>query len=81
MILINCSQDINNREELYKEMGGLLSVEESDYEDSSKLEENLFYSYRIVPVMFINKNIAISDKLSNISVDGNGNIDFDSITK
>ena len=81
MILINCSQDVNNREELYKEMGGLLSVEESDYEDASKLEENLFYSYRIVPVMFINKNIAISDKLSNISVDGNGNIDFVSIKK
>ena len=81
MILINCSQDVNNREELYKEMGGLLSVEESDYKDFSKLEENLFYSYRIVPVMFINKNIAISDKLSNISVDGNGNINFDSIRK
>jgi hypothetical protein len=31
--------------------------------------------------MFINKNIAISDKLSNISVDGNGNIDFASIKK
>ncbi|PRR80716.1 ABC transporter substrate-binding protein [Clostridium vincentii] len=81
MILINCSQDVNNREELYEEMGGLLSVEESDYDDSSELEENLFYSYRILPVMFIDKNIAISDKLSNISVDGNGNIDFLSIKK
>lgn len=81
MILVNCNQDVNNREELYKEMGGLLSVEESDYEDSSKMEENLFYSYRVVPVMFINENIAISDRISNISIDGNGNIDFDSIKK
>jgi peptide/nickel transport system substrate-binding protein len=81
MVLFNCSQDINNREELYKEMGGLLSAEESNYEDYSKIEENLFYAYRIVPVMFANNNIAISDKLSNISIDGNGNIDFKSITK
>ena len=81
MILINCSQDINNREKLYKEMGGLLSAEESNYKDYSKVEENLFYAFRIVPVMFTNNNIAISDKLSNISVDGNGNIDFISIIK
>lgn len=81
MILVNCSQDINKREELYKEMGGLLSAEESNYKDYSKVEENLFYAYRIVPVMFTNNNIAISDKLSNISVDGNGNVDFGSITK
>jgi len=81
MILINCIQDVNNRRNLYKEMGTLLSAEELNYEDDSKMEENLFYSYRIVPVMFINNNIAISDKLSNISVDGNGNIDFSSIKK
>jgi len=81
MILVNCRQDVNNREELFKEMGGLLSAEESNYADYSKIEENIFYAYRIVPVMFSNNNIAISDKLSNFLVDGNGNIDFSCITK
>ena len=29
--------------------------------------------------MFSNENIAVSSKVSNISVDGNGNIEFSSI--
>lgn len=50
----------------------------SNYAD---LEEEIFNEYKVVPLLFFNKNIAISDKISNIAIDKNGNIDFTTITK
>ena len=50
----------------------------SDYE---KFEEELFNSYRTLPIAFINKNIAISNKVSNVFLDGNGNLDLSNIKK
>ncbi|WP_026886540.1 ABC transporter substrate-binding protein [Clostridium beijerinckii] len=47
--------------------------------DYSSLEENLFDNYNILPLVFYNENIAISDKISDLKLDGNGNIDFATI--
>ena len=40
------------------------------------LEESLFNNYNILPLCFENENIALSDKITSISFDGNGNLDF-----
>lgn len=45
----------------------------------SDLENSLFNTYNIVPLCFHNNNIAISDKISDIRLDGNCNIDFTDI--
>lgn len=47
--------------------------------DYSTLEESLFDNYNILPLVFYNENIAISDKISQLKLDGNGNIDFSAI--
>ena len=44
--------------------------------DYSSLEESLFDNYNILPLVFYNENIAISNKVSELKLDGNGNIDF-----
>ena len=44
--------------------------------DYSSLEESLFDNYNILPLVFYNENIAISNKISQLKLDGNGNIDF-----
>ena len=49
------------------------------YGDYYTLEESLFYNYNILPLVFYNENIAVSDKVSEVSFDGNGNIDFDKL--
>ena len=49
------------------------------YGDYYTLEESLFYNYNIMPLVFYNKNIAVSDKISQVGFDGNGNIDFDKL--
>ena len=57
---------------------------EKEINDGSKdfkhIEEKLFNDCTIIPVMFSNENIAISSKVSNISMDGNGNVEFSSIS-
>lgn len=55
----------------------LLSTKNSG--DYSSLEENLFDNYDILPLVFYNENIAISDKISDLKLDGNGNINFATI--
>ena len=47
--------------------------------DYSSLEESLFDNYNILPLVFYNENIAISNKISQLKLDGNGNIDFATI--
>ena len=49
------------------------------YSDYYTLEESLFYNYKILPLVFYNENIAISDKVSEVGFDGNGNIDFNKL--
>lgn len=46
------------------------------YGDYNALEDSLFLNYKILPLVFYNENIAVSDKISAINFDGNGNINF-----
>lgn len=48
------------------------NIEEGFY----KLEQTLFDSCIVLPLVFFNENVAISDKITQINMDGNGNIDF-----
>lgn len=45
----------------------------------SQLEENMFEDYNLLPLVFYNENIALSEKMSTLEFDGNGNVNFDTI--
>ena len=45
----------------------------------SQLEESMFNNYNILPLVFYNENIALSNKISTLEFDGNGNIDFTTV--
>lgn len=89
MLLIDNQANISNKEGFYSNFKEYLSESQSKLlekslsnktnQDFSNLEENLFENYNIVPLVFFNENIAISDKLSQLKFDGNGNIDFTTI--
>lgn len=90
LLLFAAESNTDDRLGFYRSIEGLYSEGEEklfkdelakDTSNFSAMEENLFNTYRILPVMFSNNNIAISDKVSNIEFDGHGNIDFSSITK
>ncbi|SFC44291.1 ABC transporter substrate-binding protein [Clostridium uliginosum] len=89
MILINNDANTLNKKEFYSQLNNYLSESEKEkllnqnynlknniYEN---IESNLFENYRILPLVFYNENIAFSNNISNIKLDGNGNIDFVSI--
>lgn len=89
MILINNEANISNKSSFYLNLSKYLKdnqskllekwmVTKSD-NDYSNLEESLFENYNILPLVFYNQNIAISDKISQLKLDGNGNIDFTTI--
>ena len=80
----------SDRKSFYKSMESLYKEEESKILEQeiasgdnkfSKIEEMLFSSYKILPIMFSNKNIAVSDKIENLELDGNNNISFSNISK
>lgn len=86
MVLINNEADINNKQGFYsnfkeyftksqKTLLDKIKTNEEKY-DYSSLEESLFDNYNVLPLVFYNENIAISDKVSDLKLDGNGNIDF-----
>lgn len=54
------------------------SNNEVDYE---LYEEEIFNSYRFLPICFINRHIAVSSNISNIDIDSNGNIDLSKLEK
>jgi peptide/nickel transport system substrate-binding protein len=72
---------LNFKEYLSDNQNKLLekSINVKQNQDFSNLEEDLFDNYNILPLVFYNENIAISDKAGKLKVDGNGNIDFSSI--
>lgn len=89
MILVNEEANVLNKLNFYSNLKVYLtegqdellgkciaSKLESDY---SNLEESIFQNYNILPLVFYNQNIAISDKISQLKLDGNGNIDFETI--
>ena len=89
LIMVSSEYDMNNLSEFYKNIIYGFEKEEkekmkeeidiaSNYEE---FEDSLFNSYRILPIAFINKNIAISAKISNIFLDGNENLNLSYISK
>ena len=77
MVVLRLKENASQKNELYSGMQQVFSEENKRYfTDVSKMEENLFNSYTVLPVMFVNRNIAVSDKVSNVRIDGNGNVDF-----
>ena len=80
-ILFTSNESIDNRVELYSNMLKFFQ----DKKDmavsnaSNYIEDTLFNSYSVVPMVFINQTIATSNKVSNIKLDVNGNIDFGAI--
>ena len=89
LIMILSEYDVNNLSEFYKNIiYGFDKKEKENIKDEidissdyEKFEEELFNSYRILPIAFINKNIAISNKVSNVFLDGNENLDLSNIKK
>ena len=47
----------------------------------AEIEEDLFNNYRILPLLFYNDTIAVNSAIDNCILDGNGNIDFESIKR
>lgn len=67
-------------DELLSRINGLKSEEEKRTA-FLEIEDSLFNSYRVLPLLFYNENIAINDGIENISLDGNGNLNFNIIKK
>ncbi|OOM79679.1 ABC transporter substrate-binding protein [Clostridium sp. BL-8] len=90
MILINEEANAFNKLNFYSNLKAYLTEGQSELlekctasksgSDYSNLEESLFQNYDILPLVFYNENIAISDKISKLKLDGNGNIDFETIS-
>ncbi|NFB72636.1 ABC transporter substrate-binding protein [Clostridium butyricum] len=86
VIIVNNDAISSEKEEFYSRFEEYLSEDDLNileslrindyYGDYHTLEDSLFSNYNILPLAFYNENIAISDKVSDISIDGNGNIDF-----
>lgn len=88
MIIVAAEGDSNNKEEFYSGLDSYLTVKQknilesnlnSDKNKYSELENELFNSYTILPVLYQNTNIAISSNIQTMKFDGNGNVDFSNI--
>jgi oligopeptide transport system substrate-binding protein len=89
MLLVNNEANVLDKQNFYSNFKEYLtdnqksilekSTNDKTNYDYSALEESLFNDYNILPLVFYNENIAISDKISQLKLDGNGNIDFSTI--
>lgn len=88
MLILKNENKIGDREGLYVNVNDLLNEAEKNIFEKEKLEGEksysdlemeLFSSYRILPLGFLNNNICISHKIENIKFDYNGNLDFSTI--
>jgi peptide/nickel transport system substrate-binding protein len=89
MLLINNEANTSDKQNFYTNFKEYLtenqnkllekSISNKTNQDFSSLEEDLFDNYDILPLVFYNQNIAISDKISQLRLDGNGNIDFSTL--
>lgn len=77
LVLFDLEEDISNRDKLFENISSI--VNDVNIIDYTKADEQLFNEYKVLPVMFINNTIVVSNKLSNIELDGNSNLDFSSI--
>ena len=58
-----------------------LSIETWQEDNYFNIEDNMFNSYSILPILFYNENIAVNDNITGVTLDCNGNIDFSAIRK
>lgn len=72
---------VNFLPDKYKDQLLLAKTEGERVELFSKLEDDLFNTYQVLPLAFYNDNIAINSKIKNMLLDGNGNIDYSKIEK
>lgn len=90
IVIVNNKADEDNKQEFYFNFENFLTIEDKDIlqrtigndnkeELYSNLEVSLFNEYRILPLIFYNENIALSENISNLSMDGNENLDFGTI--
>lgn len=86
MLLLNNEANASDKQNFYSKFKEYLTdnqnkllenpiIDKTNY-DYSSLEGSLFDEYNILPLVFYNENIAISNKISQFKLDGNGNIDF-----
>lgn len=86
IILINDSTDNDEREQFYTNIENYLTKYNEDileslrindfYGNYSELEQSLFNTYNILPLVYTNKNIALSDRASVSVSDENGVLKF-----
>lgn len=92
MALISGNLSLTDEGAIYNDLVKFLDVEKREkfislktegerMENFLSIEEELFNQYKILPLMFYNDNIAVNKKFKNMSLDGNGNIDFSKIEK
>lgn len=91
IVLINNTAISSDKEEFYSlfeeyltdmDLNILDKLRINDYYgDYFSLEDSLFKNYNILPLVFYNENIAVSDKVADISFDGNGNINFNKLNQ
>lgn len=89
MVLINNDANKSDEQNFYlnfkeyftENQNKLLESLNDENKDSiySQLEQSLYENYNVLPLVFYNENIALSDKISTLSLDGNGNLDFNTI--
>lgn len=78
-------EDNKERKNFYKEIldylneDEVLNLDSYNNEELNIIENRIYNEIRVVPLFFYNKNIAISEKISDIATDGHGNIIFQSI--
>lgn len=89
--LIQCEASLDNKKALYEKIINFLpnnyedtlqkvKKDEEDYMFSS-MEEDLFNTYSVLPLLFYNDNMAISERIKNVVLDGNENIYFNKLEK
>lgn len=90
--LIQCEGSLIGENSLFNAMinflpnnykGELKNIKNEDERKSKflSIEDSLFNTYQLLPILFYNDNIAVSNKIKNIVLDGNGNMDFNNLQK
>lgn len=87
VLMVNENNTVNDKTQFFNDIFQYIAEEEA--KDIANImnenggvmlaEQRLFDSFNVLPILYWNKNIAISDQISNIAIDKNGNIDFSQI--
>ena len=82
--LIIFNWEVKNEDDVYRvidEYNEDLSIETWQEENYFNIEDNIFNSYSILPLLFYNENIAVNNDITGLTLDCNGNINFSAIRK